>query len=161
LSELENCQAPAGPEDARQLGERCAGVDHVSNAEADGRGIAGPVGERDLGAVPSDEPHRREPVRRHLQRCQSQHLTGKVDADHRGGGLRAQRRHGKITGPGAEVQDARPGLEPELRDRPGPPPRIQAGAEDVIEEVVARRDRVEHPGNPRRGLVDVQLPHRG
>ena len=113
-------------------------------------------------AVAAHQPDRpRQLQRAQLVLRQPEHLAGEVHAHHRHPCRMPRRFDREIAGAGAEVEDAGATPQLQLRDSPRPPPPIEPGAEDVVEQVVARRNRVEHRRDAGRGLVDAQLPHRG
>src|SRR5439155_19724479 len=74
----------------------------------------------------------------------AQHRLGEIDADDESG-RRPGRAGGErdVGGTGAQIDDALPAGEVQGRDGAPPPPAIDPGAEQVIEEIVPGRNRVE------------------
>ena len=110
--------------------------------------------QRNARRIAADEANRAtEAERRHLARGQPQHGAGEVDADDRCAGHAPDCRHRQIGGPRAEIQYARARRQFQRVDGAIAPPAVEPGAEHAVQEVVARRDRIEHPGDAGRGLV--------
>ena len=53
----------------------------------------------------------------------------------------------------ADVDQRLAAGQPQRRDRLRPPPPVDAGAEQLVQQVVPRRDRIEHPGDAIGSLV--------
>ena len=58
-----------------------------------------------------------------------------------------------VSRPAANVEQRLAARELQRRNRGGPPPAIDAGAEEMIEKIVSRRDRIEHSGDAGRRFV--------
>ena len=89
-----------------------------------------------------------------------QHFMAKIGTHHRhptiGRPVIGQR---QVAGAGADVED---GSRPLRRDQPGSPPApvtIDIEAQQVIEQIVARRDVVEHAPDTRLALVEQRRGH--
>ena len=144
-------------EHAPHLGAGRGDVLDVADAErdrdrVDRRGRGG-----DARRVAADERHAiGKPGARDLPASDAQHRAGEIDADHaRRGRPRAHRRDREVGGAGAEIEHPLAAGERERPDRALAPPRVDAGAEQMVQEVVPRRDRVEHPGNALGRLGDI------
>ena len=103
--------------------------------------------DRDARRVAAHQPDRaaRADAPRTFASAEPQHLAGEIDADDRRAGRararpRSRGRRCRCTGRAR----ARPAASAQRVDRAVAPAPIEAGAEHVIEQVVARRDRVEH-----------------
>ena len=85
--------------------------------------------------------------------AEREHRVREVDANDAAGAAprRAFQRH--VRRAGAHIQQRFAPGERQRADRPRPPAPVDAGAQDMIEKVVARRDRVEHPGDAVGSLV--------
>ncbi len=160
LAELENREAPARPQHARDLTQRALRFRHIANAEPNRRGIARAVAERDLCSVAANEPDPAiERGRPHLHQPKFQHLAGEIHADDRRAVRATYRRDCQIAGAGAQVQH--PGVLSERQCVHGDltPAAIQPGAEHVVQQVVPRRNRVEHARDTRWGLIGWSQGH--
>ena len=90
----------------------------------------------------------RGPGRADLPDAEREHGAGEVHADHARARptaprLPARRRPCPLQ---TSTSVSRP-VRPSDANRARPPPPIDAGAQQAVEQVVARRDRIEHPGD--------------
>jgi hypothetical protein len=85
-------------------------------------------------------------ARRHaLQSAPPEHGKREVAADHPAGRPdEARHLHGQIAGPGAHVERGVAGLQPGLGGGGAAPAVVEARRQERVEQVVARRDGVEH-----------------
>jgi hypothetical protein len=98
--------------------------------------------------------HQRDAVRLlcrlHLLQPDTQHGRREIDADDPAGTRGLER---DVGGSRADVYELLASRQLEGSDRARTPAAIDAGTEDVIEQVVARRNRVEHARDAVRRLV--------
>ena len=105
---------------------------------------------------------RSSPAARTLLQPERQHRAGEVDADHARGAAGPPRRASSATS-AVPVQTSSSVSRPVSRsdaNRPRAPAAVDAGAEEVVEQVVARRDRIEHPGDAIGRLVGRDVASR-
>ena len=88
--------------------------------------------------------------RAHLPQAERQHRAGKVHADDTRGTGGLERDIGRAR---AHVDQGLAAGEPERRDGPLAPSAIDPGTQQMIEQVVPRRDCVEHARDAIGGLV--------
>ena len=94
--------------------------------------------------------------------AQAKHRAGEVDADDRCTGNSTNCRDREIGGPVHRSRTRALGREAQGVHGLVAPSAIEPGAEDAVQQVVPRRDGIEHPGNAGRGLVGAGHPfHAG
>ena len=85
----------------------------------------------------------------------AEHAGGEVDAhDPRRAAAAATQGDGEIRRSRAEVEDPLGARQAQRADSARPPPPVEAAAQQMVEQVVAPRDGVEHRGDAIRRLVD-------
>ena len=137
---------PPGAQHAPDLRQRPGPVAHVADAEPDGRAVDRRGAQRYPFGVGPQQPHRAaRPAAGGLDLGQTQHLRREIDPDdasgpapRRGEGQRQVRRAG------AQIEDALAPLQPERVHCPGAPGAIPPRAQQMVQQVVAPGDRVEH-----------------
>ena len=131
-------------------------IGHVPDPEGHGGAVARRIGHGDAHRV---SPNERNPAARHracrtLPRPSLQHLAGKIDADHAAARDPSHGGQREIRRTGAEIEHAGAGRQFERIHGHVAPAPIEARAQNVIQQVVARRDRVEHARDAAGRLVD-------
>src|SRR5262249_47338312 len=89
----------------------------------------------------------------------NQHFVREVAGQH---GMPLRQRKRQIAGAAADIEHARIGpVEnvPQFPHRPRAPVAIDVVGEQVIRQIVAMRDAVEHAAHPTRGLLLIARPH--
>ena len=136
--ELQHHESRPRPQYAVRLAQSLVQVGQVADAEADGGAVERRVGERQLQGVGRDGRGARR-----LAAAAGEHRDDEVrpdDAPPKAGG--AGERGGQVQRAGAEVEvDAvRARLPAEPRDSGAAPGAVHVQAQQVVQEVVARRD---------------------
>ena len=139
----------------RQLADREFRLRHVADPEADRRRIRPGIADGNARGIAAHERNARgQAAPAQFVEADAQHRAGEVHADYARGRFRVQRRDRQIGRAGAQVEDARLLRQMRLAHRARAPSRVETGAEEVIEEVVASRDRIEHRRDAIGGLVE-------
>ena len=155
-AELENRQPPAGRSTRAISRARHLRPLHVADAEGDVTASADALATGRRMASPRTSAMRSSsPAARTLRSAERQHRAGEIHADHarrarRPGAPRLERDIGRAGATSTSV--SRPVSCSESIALRAPAP-VDPGAEQVIEQVVARRDRIEHAGDAIGRLV--------
>jgi hypothetical protein len=150
--ELQDHQPPAGFEDPREFAEALVEAGQVPDTETHGRAIEARIREREPERIRAGRDDR-APSR--LGLAVLQHREGEVageDLPPEPGPLRQFQR--EVQRPRAGVQETalgRPAIQEQI-DGTASPAFVYVQAEEVVEQVVARRDRAEHAAH-RRGFL--------
>jgi hypothetical protein len=133
-ADVEEGDATARPDDPGRLGEERSEVDQIAKCETageavDGRGADGKLEDVGLGARGSGS-------------VGGEHAVAEIHGDGTEPGLGEI--DAEIPGARGEIEHGGPGRKGEIADRPSAPPDVEAEGHDPIDEVVSRRDRVEH-----------------
>ena len=130
------------------------GLDDVAQTEGDGHGVEAVVGERQPGAVTRGEGQVRACLLADLQ-----HPEREVARHHRGATVGEGLARG--AGAGREVQDDVARARVDRADHLAAPAAVLAQRQHVVGDVVAARDRVEHPPDVGGLLVERCTDHGG
>ena len=157
-AELENREASAGPQHTRHFRARHLRALHVANPEGDRHRVGAAV------AQPAAASRRRGPAQcavspaaaRTFRRPSASIAPAKSTPTTRAAPVaRSARLERDIGRSRADVDKVSRPVSSQRVDRPLPPALVDPGAEQVIEQVVARRDRIEHAGDAIRRFVGV------
>src|SRR5437773_2752827 len=151
--ELQHDESRPRPQYAVRLAQSLVQVGQVADAEADGGAVEQRVGERQLQSVGRDGRGARG-----LAAAAGEHRDDEVrsdDAPPKAGG--AGQRSGQVQRAGAEVEVDAVGarLPAEARDGRAAPGAVHVEAQQVVEEVVARRDGGEQAAHVEIGRAHV------
>jgi hypothetical protein len=98
---------------------------------------------------------RRQPALRRLLSRPSQHRAGEINAEHaRGAARSAGRSDRNIAGAGAHVKQRFTSRKSQRLNRTPPPVAIETGREHAVQQIVTRRNRVEHTRDAIGRLVE-------
>ena len=148
LVKFENDDAPAGADDAGHFRKAALKVGDVTDAETDGDGIEGVVGEGQVLGIRKHQAHRLGGLLSPLGFAVFKHRGGEVRADdtplfpNPAGEFK-----GEVARPRADIEGGIAGLQGGLRRGEPSPAVVQTGRKHRVQEIVAGGDAIEQGAN--------------